>query len=112
MTPEAPFTLWDIAKGLASALVAVCLWALSLFKKRIEAAEVSHADLVQKVRELELNTASRPTFQRHEADVYGRLDEMRKEAVGREDRIVSAFRDEFRELRARIDKVLDERPQR
>lgn len=112
MTPEAPFTLWDIAKGLASALVAVCLWALSLFKKRIEAAEVSHADLVQKVRELELNTVSRPTFQRHEVDIYGRLDEMRKDATGREDRIVAAFKEEFRDLRNRLDKVLDERPLR
>lgn len=105
MTPEAPFTLWDIAKGLASALVAVCLWALSLFKKRIEAAEVSHADLVQKVRELELNTVSRPTFQRHEADIKDSFDTMRREATGREDRIISAIN----RLEVRVDKVLEDR---
>lgn len=105
MTPEAPFTLWDIAKGLASALVAVCLWALSLFKKRIEAAEVSHADLVQKVRELELNTVSRPTFQRHEADIKDSFDMMRREATGREDRIISAIN----RLEVRVDKALEDR---
>ena len=105
MTPEAPFTLWDIAKGLASALVAVCLWALSLFKKRIEAAEVSHADLVQKVRELELNTVSRPTFQRHEADIKDSFDTMRREATGREDRIISAIN----RLEVRVDKALEDR---
>lgn len=105
MTPEAPFTLWDIAKGLASALVAVCLWALSLFKKRIEAAEVSHADLVQKVRELELNTVSRPTFQRHEADIKDSFDTMRREATDREDRIISAIN----RLEVRVDKVLEDR---
>lgn len=105
MTPEAPFTLWDIAKGLASALVAVCLWALSLFKKRIEEAEVSHADLVQKVRELELNTVSRPTFQRHEADIKDSFDTMRREATGREDRIISAIN----RLEVRVDKALEDR---
>lgn len=105
MTPDAPFTLWDIAKWLGSALVAVCLWALGLFKKRIEVAEVSHAQLVEKVGELELNTVSRDTHQRHEADTRDALDAMLRESIAREDRIIS----EIRGLGTRIDNLFQER---
>lgn len=113
MIPESdPITLADVVRWMASALGAVALWVARVFHKRMDGHETNHSDLVKQVREIDAQMVTRDTFQRHEADVYGRLDEMRKEAVGREDRIVSAFRDEFRELRSRIDKVLDERPQR
>lgn len=98
-------TLWDIVKGLASALGAVAIWVVRLFHKRIEQSEISHSQLVEKVRELELNSVSRPTFQRHEADIKDSFDTMRKEAIGREDRIVSAIN----RLEGRIDKVLEDR---
>lgn len=98
-------TLWDILKGLVYGLWAVVVWVVRLFYKRLEQNEASHAELVQKVRELEINTVSRPTFQRHEADIKDSFDTMRKEAIGREDRIVSAIN----RLEGRIDKVLEGR---
>jgi len=98
-------TLWDIVKGLASALGAVAIWVVRLFHKRIEQGEVSHTQLVEKVRELELNSVSRPTFQRHEADIKDSFDTMRREATGREDRIVGAIN----RLEGRIDKLIEDR---
>ena len=113
MTPEQdPITFADVVPWILSALGAVLVGAWAMLNRRLNSHESSHVELAKQVREIDTQMVTRDTFQRHEADVYGRLDEMRKEAVGREDRIVSAFRDEFRELRARIDKVLDERPQR
>ncbi len=104
MTPE-PFTLWDLLKWLASALGALALWMARMFHKRLDDHDVSHSQLVEKVRELELNTISRPTFQRHEADIKDSFDTMRREATGREDRIVGAIN----RLEGRIDKFLEER---
>lgn len=98
-------TLWDILKGLAYGLWAVAMWVIRLFYKRIEQHESSHAELVEKVRELELNTVSRPTFQRHEADMKDSFDTMRREAIGREDRIITAIN----RLETRVDKVLEDR---
>jgi hypothetical protein len=104
VTPE-PFTLWDLLKWLASALGALALWMARMFHKRLDDHDVSHSQLVEKVRELELNTISRPTFQRHEADIKDSFDTMRREATGREDRIVGAIN----RLEGRIDKFLEER---
>lgn len=94
MTPDAePLGLVDIAKWLASALGALALWVAALFKKRLEAAEMSHAQLVEQVRELELNSVSRDTYHRHENDVHQQLTDMQKKAEGREDRILTAIGD-------------------
>lgn len=113
MSPEAdPITLTDIIRWLASALGAVALWVARMFHKRLDQHEGNYTDLVRQVREIDATMVTRDTFHRHEVDVYGRLDEMRKDATGREDRIVAAFKEEFRDLRNRLDKVLDERPQR
>lgn len=113
MTPEHdPTTVWDALKWIGSALGAVAAGAWAVLNNRMNSHESNHKDLVEQVREMGTQIVTRDTFHKHETDVYGRLNEMRKEAVGREDRIVTAFRDEFRELRARIDKVLDERQQR
>lgn len=100
MTPDTePASLVDAIKWLVSALGAVALWILGMFKKRIEAQEMSHTQLLEKVRELELTTVGKDTFQRHEADTNDKLDAMRREAIGREDRIVN----EIRGLGSRID---------
>ena len=113
MTPEHdPTTVWDALKWIGSVLGTVAAGAWAVLNNRMNSHESNHKELATQVREIDTNMVTRDTFQKHEADVYGKLNEMRKEAVGREDRIVTAFRDEFRELRARIDKVLDERPQR
>jgi len=94
VTPETePTTLVDIIKWLVSALGAVALWVLGLFKKRIEGIEVSHTQLIEKVRELELNSVSRDTYHRHEQTVHEQLTEMQKKADGREDRILEAIKD-------------------
>ena len=113
MIPESePWTPLDVAKGLASALGAVALYIARGFKKQVDdhAAMIEHHK--EKLAEIPVQYVSRDTHQKHERDTKDAIDDLRREAVGREDRIVSAFRDEFRELRARIDKVLDERPQR
>ena len=113
MSPETdPITLADVVRWLASALGAVALWVARVFHKRLDQHEANHADLVKQVREIDAMMVTRDTFHRHEVDIYGRLDEMRKDATGREDRIVAAFKEEFRDLRNRLDKVLDERPLR
>lgn len=104
MLPES-VTLWDVVKWLASALGAVALWLVRVFTVRIDKYEADQVQLNQKLRELERNTVSRPTFQRHEADLKDTLSKMRDEAVGREDRTIAAIN----RLESRIDKVLESR---
>lgn len=98
MAPET-LSLWDILKWLASALGAVALWGFRMFSKRVDQHELNHTQLVEKVRELEFSTVGKDTFQKHVSDTTDRLDAMRKEAIGREDRIVA----EIRGLGTRID---------
>lgn len=90
-------------KWLASALGAVALWVANQWKKRIEANEVSHAQLVEKVRELELSTVSRDTHHRHEQDVHDQLNEMQRKADVREDRILTAIAALDEKMGKRID---------
>jgi len=104
VAPE-PITLWDLLKWLVSGLGAIALWIARMFHKRLDEHEISHSQLVEKVRDLELNSVSRPTFQRHESDIKDSFESMRKEAIGREDRIVGAIT----RLESRIDKVLEDR---
>lgn len=113
MTPEQdPVHVWDVLKGIGAALGAVAAGAWAVVNGRLNAHESNHKELANQVREIDTNMVTRDTFHQHETDVYGRLNEMRKEAVGREDRIVSAFREEFKDLRDKIDRVLEQRAQR
>lgn len=105
MSPETPFTLLDIVKGIGSALVAVCLYVVGLFRKRLEAVEVAHAQLVSQVMELDLEKVSRDTHQRHEKDMRDQFLELQHKAEGREERILTAIAD----LGKRIDTLFQER---
>lgn len=113
MSPEQdPISVIDVLKGIGAALGTVAAGAWAVLNNRMNSHESNHKDLAMQVREIDTNMVTRSTFHDHETDVHGRLNEMRKEAVSREDRIVTAFRDEFKDLRDRLDKVLDQRAQR
>lgn len=113
MSPEQdPITVWDALKGVGAGLGTVAAGAWAVLNGRMNSHESNHKDLAMQVREIDANMVTRDTFHNHEADVHGRLNEMRKEAVSREDRMTTMFKEEFKDLRSRLDKVLDERAQR
>ena len=111
MTPESPLTFADIFKWLLSALGAVALWVITMFSKRLDGHEITYKELVEKVRELELNSVSRDTHHQHEVSTKDSIDALRREAITREERLVTEIRGVGTSLGARID-TLFQRPDR
>lgn len=113
MSPEQdPITVWDALKGVGAGLGTVAAGAWAVLNGRMNAHENNHKELATQVREIDNNMVTRDTFHQYETDVNSRLNEMRKEAVSREDRMTTVFKDEFRDLRDKLDKVLEQRAQR
>lgn len=113
VSPEQdPISLFDILKGIGAILGTVAAGAWAILNNRMSLHESNHKDLAAQVRDIDTNMVTRDTFYNHETDVHTRLNEIRKESVSREDRMTIMFKEEFRDLRLRLDKVLDERGQR